>query len=49
MEELTAIANFIAGVDVNIPWHVTPFHPDFKMSDKPYDKIIDENNWKYVL
>eukprot|EP01107_Rhizomastix_libera_P010883 TRINITY_DN28213_c0_g1_i1.p1 TRINITY_DN28213_c0_g1~~TRINITY_DN28213_c0_g1_i1.p1 ORF type:complete len:380 (+),score=46.57 TRINITY_DN28213_c0_g1_i1:27-1142(+) len=35
VEELTAIANFIAGIDPNIPWHVTPFHPDYKMTDKP--------------
>eukprot|EP00727_Mastigamoeba_balamuthi_P004830 m51a1_g14345 putative radical sam domain protein (375) ;mRNA; r:168406-170127 len=30
-DELRAIAQFIASVDTNMPWHVTPFHPDFEM------------------
>jgi pyruvate formate lyase activating enzyme len=30
-EELGAIARFLAGVSVDIPWHVTAFHPDYKM------------------
>lgn len=30
-EELTGIAEFLAGVDPDIPWHVTAFHPDYKM------------------
>jgi len=29
--ELTKIAEFIASVDVDIPWHVTAFHEDYKM------------------
>jgi pyruvate formate lyase activating enzyme len=29
-EELAGIAGFIAGVDKNIPWHVSQFHPDYK-------------------
>ncbi len=33
-EELTKIAEFIAGVDKNIPWHITRFHPDYKEKDK---------------
>jgi len=32
-EELTNIAEFLASVDVNIPWHVTAFHQDYKMTD----------------
>ncbi len=32
-EELTEIAKFIAGVTTDIPWHVTAFHPDYKMRD----------------
>ena len=32
-EELMAIAQFIAGVDKNIPWHVSRFHPDYKFTD----------------
>ncbi|MFZ2492313.1 MAG: AmmeMemoRadiSam system radical SAM enzyme [Thermoanaerobaculia bacterium] len=31
-EELRGIAEFIAGVDVNIPWHITAFHEDYKMT-----------------
>ena len=31
--ELKEIADFIASVDVNIPWHVTAFHKDYKMTD----------------
>ncbi len=31
--ELTDIAEFIASVSVDIPWHVTAFHEDYKMSD----------------
>jgi len=32
-KELTRIAEFIAGISKNIPWHVSRFHPDYKMSD----------------
>ena len=32
-EELKGIASFIAGVDPNIPWHISRFHPDYKFSD----------------
>jgi pyruvate formate lyase activating enzyme len=32
--ELGNIAKFIAGVSVDIPWHVTAFHPDYKMEDR---------------
>lgn len=31
--ELNAIAEFIASVSLDIPWHVTAFHPDYKMGD----------------
>ncbi|MGD1009660.1 MAG: AmmeMemoRadiSam system radical SAM enzyme [Candidatus Aminicenantales bacterium] len=34
-EELTAIARFIAGVDPEIPWHISRFHPDFEYTDAP--------------
>jgi len=33
-EELGAIAGFIAGLSRDIPWHVTAFHPDFRMRDR---------------
>lgn len=32
-EELRDIAQFICGVDKNIPWHVSRFHPDYKFTD----------------
>lgn len=32
-EELRGIAEFIAGISVDIPWHVSAFHPDYKMGD----------------
>lgn len=34
-DELTQIADFLAGVSPDIPWHVTAFHPDYKMTDPP--------------
>jgi pyruvate formate lyase activating enzyme len=34
-EELKAIAGFLAGVSLDIPWHVTAFHPDYQMTDPP--------------
>ncbi|HZT22358.1 MAG TPA: AmmeMemoRadiSam system radical SAM enzyme [Verrucomicrobiae bacterium] len=32
-DELRAIAAFIAGIDPQIPWHVTAFHKDYKMTE----------------
>jgi len=29
--ELTSIAEFLAGISIDIPWHVTAFHEDYKM------------------
>jgi len=34
-EELTEIARFIAGVCPDIPWHVTAFHPDYRLTEPP--------------
>jgi pyruvate formate lyase activating enzyme len=34
-EELWEAARFIAGVSRDIPWHVTAFHPDYRMNDRP--------------
>ena len=31
-EELKDIAGFIAGIDKNIPWHVSRFYPDYKFT-----------------
>jgi pyruvate formate lyase activating enzyme len=33
-EELTGIAEFLASVSIDLPWHVTAFHPDYKMADR---------------
>lgn len=32
--ELNDIAKFLAGVSRDIPWHVTAFHPDYRMLDR---------------
>lgn len=32
--ELTAAARFLASVSRDIPWHVTAFHPDYRMADR---------------
>jgi pyruvate formate lyase activating enzyme len=34
-DELRGIAEFIAGVDKNMPWHISRFHPDYKFTDHP--------------
>ncbi len=34
-EELAAIAGFLASIDRSIPWHVTAFHPTYRMLDIP--------------
>ncbi|NPA38703.1 MAG: AmmeMemoRadiSam system radical SAM enzyme [Candidatus Nanohaloarchaeota archaeon] len=34
-KELEDMASFIAGIDKNIPWHISRFHPDYKMTDVP--------------
>jgi pyruvate formate lyase activating enzyme len=33
-EELRQIALFLAGVSPDIPWHVTAFHTDYRMTDR---------------
>lgn len=33
-EELRDIAQFIAGISEDIPWHVTAFHPDYEMTNQ---------------
>jgi pyruvate formate lyase activating enzyme len=34
-EQLTSIAKFIKSVDESIPWHVSRFHPAYKLLDLP--------------
>jgi len=33
-EELRDIARFLVSVSADIPWHVTAFHPDYRMGDR---------------
>lgn len=33
-DELKGIANFIAGVGCDIPWHISRFHPSYKVVDR---------------
>ncbi len=45
-EELAEMAGFIAGVSPAIPWHVTAYHPDYKMRDRertPVDTLLRAN------
>lgn len=32
-EELKGIAGFLAGLDADIPWHISRFHPQYRMGD----------------
>jgi len=34
-EEITKIAKFILSIDPSIPWHLSAFHPDYKMAEVP--------------
>ncbi len=34
-KSLTDTAEFLVSVDPDIPWHVTAFHPTYKMTDRP--------------
>ena len=36
---LMEAARFIASVSPDIPWHVTAFHPDYKMTDPPATSV----------
>lgn len=33
-DELKKLTQWLSSVDVNIPWHISSFHPDFKMMNK---------------
>lgn len=39
--EFRQIARFLANISPDIPWHVTAFHPDYKMTDPPRTSIDD--------
>jgi pyruvate formate lyase activating enzyme len=38
-EELDQIADYLAGIDKNIPWHISRFHPDYEFADRPNTPI----------
>lgn len=33
-EELDSLASFIASLDCGIPWHISRFHPDYRLHDR---------------
>jgi len=35
-DEMKAIADFLAGIDRDIPWHVSRFHPDYQLIKAPH-------------
>ncbi|MDD2371069.1 MAG: AmmeMemoRadiSam system radical SAM enzyme [Firmicutes bacterium] len=39
IEQLTNIANFIAGISKEIPWHINRFYPAWKMMDTPITPV----------
>ncbi|WP_294964733.1 AmmeMemoRadiSam system radical SAM enzyme [Sulfurimonas sp.] len=56
-EEIRDIARFIASIDTSIPWHLSAFHPTYKMLDIPRTpestlvrayKIAQQAGLKYV-
>lgn len=38
-EELKDIARFIAGLGIETPWHISRFHPQYKMQDVPFTPL----------
>ena len=40
-DELRGLTDFIASVSVDIPWHVTAFHKDYKMDDPENTRPVD--------
>ncbi|MEW6610447.1 MAG: AmmeMemoRadiSam system radical SAM enzyme [Patescibacteria group bacterium] len=44
VEEIGEIASFIAGISSDIPWHISAFHPEYKMTDvevTPSQKLFE--------
>jgi pyruvate formate lyase activating enzyme len=40
-DELCRLTEFVAGVSPEIPWHITAFHADYKMSDRRNTRAED--------
>jgi pyruvate formate lyase activating enzyme len=56
-DEVRRLTQFVAGISIDIPWHVTAFHQDYKMNDaantRPQDllraaKIARDSGLRYV-
>src|SRR4051794_28743552 len=41
-DELKAMADFLASIDPLMPWHMTAFHPDYKMTDGYRSTSVDD-------
>jgi pyruvate formate lyase activating enzyme len=41
-DDLKRMAEFLAGVDPLMPWHMTAFHPDYKMTDGYRSTVVDD-------
>ena len=57
-EEIRSIARFLADIDTSIPWHLSAFHPMYKMLDIPRTpastlhrayRIAQEEGLKYIF
>lgn len=41
-EDLKRMAEFLAGIDPLMPWHMTAFHPDYKMTEGYRRTVVDD-------
>jgi pyruvate formate lyase activating enzyme len=41
-DDLKRMADFLAGVDPLMPWHMTAFHPDYKMTDGYRNTTVED-------
>ena len=47
-DELRHIAEFLAGVDPMIPWHISRFHPDYEFTDHKATPLETLNRAKEI-
>ena len=47
-DEINSIAEFIASVGVEIPWHISRFHPNYRYTDTPLTAISTLNAAKKI-
>ena len=48
LDEIKSISEFIASVGVEIPWHISRFHPDYRYTDTPETPISTLNAAKKI-